>query len=101
MPVGIFLFQLMLNSLSAKCRQRATPIAAALARVIYLSLFCLIESFFYQNIQIDGMFNVDASGDGHVKLADFSVRNADITLSGASNGMVNLSGKLDANLSGA
>ena len=55
-------------------------------------------------VELDGSaqdIDVDASGDGHVKLADFSVRNADVTLSGASNGTVNLSGKLDANLSGA
>jgi len=44
---------------------------------------------------------VNASGDGHVKLAGFSVRNADVTLSGASNGTVNLDGRLDADLSGA
>jgi hypothetical protein len=36
-----------------------------------------------------------------MKLAGFTVNNADVSLSGASNGTVNLSGKLDANLSGA
>ena len=45
--------------------------------------------------------DVDASGASHVKLADFSVRNADVTLGGASNGTVNLDGRLDAGLSGA
>ena len=44
---------------------------------------------------------VDASGASRVKLAAFLVDNADIELSGASNGTVNLDGRLDADLSGA
>ena len=55
-------------------------------------------------VELDGSaqdIDVDTSGASHVKLADFSVRNADVTLRGASNGTVNLSGKLDADLSGA
>ena len=44
---------------------------------------------------------VDASGASHIGLSDFSVRNADVTLSGASDGTVNLDGRLDADLSGA
>ena len=55
-------------------------------------------------VKLDGSaqdIDVDASGASRVKLAEFSVNNADVTLSGASTGTVNLSGKLDANLSGA
>lgn len=44
---------------------------------------------------------VDASGASGVRLADFPVNNANVKLSGASNGTVNLDGRLDANLSGA
>jgi hypothetical protein len=43
----------------------------------------------------------DVSGASRLNLVDFLVNNADVTLSGASSGTVNLSGKLDANLSGA
>jgi hypothetical protein len=48
-----------------------------------------------------GNIVVDASGASHAKLADFPVNNANVKLSGASNGTVNLDGRLDANLSGA
>ena len=41
------------------------------------------------------------SGASHVKFAGFPVNNADVNLSGASTGTVNLAGRLDANLSGA
>ena len=44
---------------------------------------------------------IDASGASNAKLADFPVNNANVKLSGASNGTVNLDGRLDANLSGA
>jgi len=44
---------------------------------------------------------VEADGASRVKLAGFTVNNADVSLGGASNGTVNLSGKLDADLSGA
>ncbi len=44
---------------------------------------------------------VDASGASLAKLADFTVDNASVNLSGASNGTVNLGGRLDADLSGA
>jgi len=44
---------------------------------------------------------VDASGASSVGLSGFEVVNADVTLSGASNGTVKLDGRLDANLSGA
>ena len=43
----------------------------------------------------------DGSGASHLKLADLKVGNANIILSGASHGTVNLEGKLDADLSGA
>ena len=43
----------------------------------------------------------DASGASRVKLGGLTVNNADISLGGASSGTVNLSGKLDADLSGA
>ena len=41
------------------------------------------------------------SGASHLELDDFPVSNADIELSGASNGTVNTNGTLDADLSGA
>jgi len=44
---------------------------------------------------------VEAGGASRVKLAAFPVNNADINLSGASSGTVNLDGRLDADLSGA
>jgi len=44
---------------------------------------------------------IDASGASHVKLADFVVNNAEVDLSGASSGIVNLSGELSADVSGA
>jgi len=44
---------------------------------------------------------VDASGAARVKLAAFLVDNANVKLSGASSGTVNLNGRLDADLSGA
>jgi len=43
----------------------------------------------------------DVSGASHLKLADLKVENANVTLSGASNGTVNLDGTLDTKLSGA
>jgi hypothetical protein len=55
-------------------------------------------------VQLEGSASdivVDASGASRVKLADFVVNNADVRLSGASSGTVNLDGRLDANLSGA
>jgi hypothetical protein len=56
------------------------------------------------SIQLDGSANnmdATASGASHLNLDDFVVNNADVNLSGASSGTVNLSGRLDANLSGA
>ncbi|MFC1872511.1 head GIN domain-containing protein [Chloroflexota bacterium] len=56
------------------------------------------------SLELQGSANdiiIEASGASHVKLADFSTRNADVTLSGASDCSVNLKGQLDANLSGA
>jgi hypothetical protein len=55
-------------------------------------------------LQLEGSASdiiVDASGASRVKLAAFLANNADVTLSGASSGTVNLDGILDANLSGA
>ena len=43
----------------------------------------------------------DGSGASHLKLVDLKVENANLILSGASHGTVNLDGKLDAELSGA
>jgi hypothetical protein len=43
----------------------------------------------------------DVSGASHLELDDFPVHNANVKLSGASNGTVNMNGTLDANLSGA
>ena len=44
---------------------------------------------------------VDGSGSSKLKLADLKVENANVILSGASNGTINLDGSLDAKLSGA
>jgi len=44
---------------------------------------------------------IAASGASCVELDNFPVNNADVTLSGASRGTVNLDGRLDADLSGA
>lgn len=55
-------------------------------------------------IQLEGSANdIDAnvSGASHFNLEAFIVNNADVNLSGASSGTVNLNGRLDANLSGA
>ncbi len=45
--------------------------------------------------------DIDASGASKVELADFPINNAEVKLSGASNAMLNLDGRLDADLSGA
>jgi len=45
--------------------------------------------------------NVNASGASGIDLSRFPVNNAQVLLSGASNGTVNLNGRLDADLSGA
>ncbi|MFC1861716.1 head GIN domain-containing protein [Chloroflexota bacterium] len=55
-------------------------------------------------VQLEGSANniaADVSGASRFNLGDFMVDNANVTFSGASTGTVNLSGKLDANLSGA
>ena len=43
---------------------------------------------------------VDASGGSHIELSEFSVEDADIELSGGSFGTINVSGRLDADVSG-
>jgi hypothetical protein len=48
-----------------------------------------------------GDINLESSGASNSSLANFTVGNADIMFSGASSGSVNVSGKLNANLSGA
>ncbi len=56
------------------------------------------------SIQLEGSANdmdATASGASHLNLDDFVVNDADVNLSGASSGTVNLDGRLDANLSGA
>jgi len=55
-------------------------------------------------VQLEGSANdivAVASGASRVKLGDFTVNNVDVSLSGASTGTVNMSGRLDADLSGA
>ena len=55
-------------------------------------------------IQLEGSANdmvAGVSGASRLNLGSFTVNNADINLSGASSGTVNLNGRLDANLSGA
>jgi len=56
------------------------------------------------SLELEGSANdvdIQASGASHVKLADFSVADADINLSGASDATVNASGRLGGDLSGA
>ncbi len=56
------------------------------------------------SLKLEGSANnidIQASGASHVELADFSVVDADINLSGASDATVNASGRLDGDLSGA
>ena len=48
-----------------------------------------------------GDIKIDASGASQLDLEDFSVNNADIDFSGASDGSVNVNGRLDVSLSGA
>ncbi|MFC1938978.1 head GIN domain-containing protein [Chloroflexota bacterium] len=45
--------------------------------------------------------NINVSGASSINLSGFEVNNAQVLLSGASNGTVNLNGRLDADLSGA
>ncbi len=55
------------------------------------------------SLELEGSANdidVEASGASHVELPDFSVVDADINLSGASDITINASGRLDGNLSG-
>jgi hypothetical protein len=55
-------------------------------------------------VQMEGSANdMDAivSGASHLNLDAFIVNNADVNLSGASSGTVNLNGRLDTNVSGA
>ena len=54
-------------------------------------------------VELEGSANnmlITASGASHLELADFPVRNAGVNLSGASEAIVNLCGKLNAALSG-
>ncbi len=57
------------------------------------------------SVQLEGSGGdmvIDASGASHLRLDDFTVNNADVTLSGASKGTINLDGGLlDTELSGA
>jgi len=48
-----------------------------------------------------GNIDADVSGASHLKLAVFPVNDADVSFSGASDGTINASGKLDVDLSGA
>ena len=54
-------------------------------------------------VQIQGQVNdliVNSSGGSQLNLSDFSVRNADVNLSGGAQVEINASGRIDANLSG-
>jgi len=48
-----------------------------------------------------GNLELEASGASKLELAAFSLNDVDLVLSGASQGAVNLSGRLDLDLSGA
>jgi hypothetical protein len=55
-------------------------------------------------IQLEGAANnmiASVSGASHFNLGGFTVDNANVNISGASTGTVNLTGRLDANVSGA
>jgi Putative auto-transporter adhesin, head GIN domain len=55
-------------------------------------------------IQLEGAANdmvAQVSGASRFNLEDFAVDNADVNISGASTGTINLTGRLDANVSGA
>ena len=55
-------------------------------------------------IQLEGTasdIDIEASGASHLNLAGLTVNNASVTFSGASDGTVNLNGRLDIKLSGA
>jgi len=55
-------------------------------------------------VQLEGSANdmvADVEGASRFNLGGFAVNNANVSLSGASTGTVNLNGKLDADLSGA
>ena len=55
-------------------------------------------------VNLDGYANdidLEASGASRASLGDYYAKNGDVTLSGASKGTVNLTGRLDANISGA
>jgi len=56
------------------------------------------------SVELDGSANdiiADVSGASSLKLDDFTATNANVDLSGASSGTVNLTGRLDADVSGA
>lgn len=56
------------------------------------------------SIQLEGAasdLDIEASGASQLNLAGLTVNNANVTLSGASDGTVNLNGRLDIELSGA
>ena len=55
------------------------------------------------SLELEGSANditIKASGASHIGLSDFSVVDAEVNLSGASNATINASGRLDGNLSG-
>ena len=56
------------------------------------------------SIQLEGMagdIDIEASGASHLKLSGLTVNDANITLSGASDCILNMDGRLDVDLSGA
>jgi len=56
------------------------------------------------SIQLEGAagnIDAEASGASRLSLAELTINNADVTLSGASSGTMNLKGRLDIELSGA
>lgn len=66
--------------------------------------YCSLNLSGSSTVELTGSGNdadINASGASGVELADFSIDTAEVTLSGASRAILNLEGKLDANLSGA
>ena len=64
----------------------------------------VIEATGASKLELSGTANdldLEVSGASRAELAQFTVQAANVKISGASNGTVNLNGKLDANVSGA
>ncbi len=74
------------------------------ASIVELGVHPELTLLFLQDVEVESAVNnivVSASGASRVELTGCLINNADVNLSGASQGIVNLNGRLDADLSGA